>query len=105
MNTVDREMLVEAAELLHRATALTRPGEVAVEQWNQQAASWMERALSLRMLTVDQATRRVDPAQARDGRAARWRPIDSAGNVAADPAPETPDDPDEGETGPPEASL
>lgn len=33
--------------------------------------------------------------------ATRWRPIDSAGNVAADPAPEPPDY-DEGETGPPE---
>ena len=32
----------------------------------------------------------------------RWRPIDKDGNVAQDPAPEHPDEPDEGETGPPE---
>lgn len=32
----------------------------------------------------------------------RWRPIDSDGTVADEPAPEPPDDLDEGETGPPE---
>ena len=32
----------------------------------------------------------------------RWRPIDPQGNVDPKPAPETPDDPSEGETGPPE---
>lgn len=35
----------------------------------------------------------------------RWRAIDSGGNVAADVTPEPPDDPDEGETGPPEADM
>jgi hypothetical protein len=32
----------------------------------------------------------------------RWRPIDSQGNISPNPAPENPDEPDEGETGPEE---
>lgn len=34
-----------------------------------------------------------------------WRPIDAAGNVSEDPAPEAPDDQDEGETGPEETNA
>ena len=103
MNTVDREMIVEAAELLHRAAVLTRPGEVAVEAWAHNAADWMERALAMRMLTVEQATRRVTVRG--DTNTPRWRPINAEGEVSPDPAPETPDDPDEGETGPAETTL
>lgn len=134
MNTIDRQMLEEAAELLGN-TPPFQPGTVALEQWTQKVGAWMERALALRMLTVEQVTRRVpvgqgsdtgiaiwpgatntipeqrlreDPRRTDDPRRAgteRWRPIDPAGNVSPDPAPETPDDPDEGETGPPEARL
>jgi hypothetical protein len=35
----------------------------------------------------------------------RWRPIDAQGNVDPRPASEAPDDPSEGETGPPEQDL
>jgi hypothetical protein len=35
----------------------------------------------------------------------RWRPINAEGEVSSDPAPENPDDQDEGETGPPEMRL
>lgn len=35
----------------------------------------------------------------------RWRPIDSTGGIATNPAPAIPDDPNEGETGPAEVLL
>lgn len=100
MNTIDREMIREAADLLRRASADADSGHFLGADWMAQSASWFERALGFRMLTVAEATVPV----ARDP-GGRWRPIDTAGTVSPDPAPETPDEADEGETGPAEARL
>lgn len=42
---------------------------------------------------------------ARHGEQSRWRPIASDGTIDPEPAPETPDEPNEGETGPPEVTA
>lgn len=119
MNTVDRELIKEAADLLGH-TPPFQPGTVVLEQWIGRVGVWMERALALRAITVQEATRPVYgpdhtgvaawpgatntvPSQRQTD--PRWRPIDAEGTVDIDPAPENPDEPDEGETGPAEQQL
>lgn len=95
VNSLDRDLLDRAAEVINEmlseesvATAISRGTQV-------KAVAWLAAA----------AKAGVNPPRAGWGQAdvgSRWRGIDPAGEVATDPTPEPPDDPDEGETGPPE---
>jgi hypothetical protein len=57
----------------------------------ESAVEWLARACAI--------------VAAREKPESRWRPIDGAGLIAAQPADENPDDQDEGETGPEETSA
>lgn len=86
MNSLDRELLEDAGVLLTRVMG----GETEI---TGEINNWLARA----------ARAGIQPSSAKSGTTdTRWRPIDKDANVAAEPAPEPPDDPDEGETGPPE---
>ena len=90
VNSLDRDLLDQAAELINAAAIRLQSGD----QWQVEAVRWLASAAAAGV-----------KAPSKWGGAdvgSRWRPIDKDANVAPDPAPENPDDPDEGETGPPE---
>lgn len=95
MNSLDRDLLDQAAEILNTilseesvATAISRDSRA-------EAIAWLAKA----------AAAGVNPPRRQPSDkplVTRWRSVSSDGQVALEPTPEPPDDPDEGETGPPE---
>jgi hypothetical protein len=93
--STDAQLLQRAANLLADASSLmadyvednpeTGRPRVAVAEWQHAHRRWLS-------------------DYERQNETTRWRPIDLEGNIATEPAPATPDDPDEGETGPPEVA-
>jgi len=95
MNSLDQERLGEAIAIIANALELlNQDGRERTEQWRRVAKTWM-----------DSRTVVSTPAPESGPIGTRWREIDAAGNVHLDPTPEPPDDPDEGETGPPEVQA
>lgn len=104
MNSLDRDLLDAAMGIISNVDAARAgveidqawPGQTA--EWRQAARRWLDQYAAAgggQPETLSWATNDTVIGS-------RWRGIDPAGEVATDPTPEPPDDPDEGETGPPE---
>lgn len=90
-------LLDQAAVLVLQAQKLLKDdGRETVAAWQLRADAWAERFAN---------TPVVRTSGPRSGTTTRWRDISPAGDIAADPTPDLPDDPDEGETGPPEVQA
>jgi hypothetical protein len=92
----DSVRLAQAGDLLAEAKALI---EAQITAGNLHAGDdhdWARRASSWRTKEGRWAGRKP----LLSGVDTKWRPIGLDGTIAANPAPELPDDPDEGETGP-----
>lgn len=96
VNSTDRELLDSALGLISNVDA-------PAEGWPNQAQEWRDTARRW----LDQYATVGGPAALPDSGpiGTRWRPIDKDAVVSPTPAPEPPDDPDEGETGPPETNA
>ena len=88
VNSRDVEMIDRAADLLRAA--------LNDGAWRPEAQQWLG--------DYDAQYAQADATAAAQEMSGpigtRWRPIDNRAQVAKDPAPEPPDEPDEGETGP-----
>jgi len=95
MNSLDRDLLDHAAEVINDILSEESVATAISRDTHAKAVAWLAAA----------AGAGVKPPRPGWGQAdvgSRWRMIASDGTVAAEPTPDPPDDPDEGETGPPE---
>jgi hypothetical protein len=90
VNSLDQELLEQAEALLAEVPLVMDLG------WQDRYNAWLNRRQNA-------TGNRPPPSRGRV--ADPWRDVDTAGDVKTDPTPDLPDDPDEGETGPPEQTL